>query len=200
VISLVYKICLIGTHGTGKTSLAASVEGELKRRGIDSRFLRETSAEAKEIGLQINTETTLDAQMYILHTQFAQELRYANQHKNPPTYNAIICDRGPDNYCYLKHNLGESPEALSMTLNHLKLFPYTQMYLLPIVQETIQQGEGVRSLDKQFQQHMDQEIRAFLNQHQLPCYELPLPQTQDPLRREWLDIIIQKTMQDLKNK
>ncbi len=196
---MVYKICLVGTHGTGKTSLGASIEGGLKIRGIESRFLREASAEAKELGLQINEETTLDAQMYILHTQFAQELRYSNQNKNPPIYNVIICDRGPDNYCYLKHNLGENPEALSMTLNHLKLFPYHQTYLLPIVEESIDIGSGIRALDTQFQKHMDKEIRAFLNQYQLPYQELPSPNNHDPLRQEWLDIIIKKTLQDLKS-
>jgi len=194
---MVYKICLSSTHGTGKTSLAASIEGELKRRGIEARFLREVSTEAKEIGLKINEETTLDAQMYILHTQFAQELRYSNQTKNPPIYKVIICDRGPDNYCYLKHNLGESPQALSMTLDHVKLFPYNKIYLLPIIDENIDQGSGIRALDQQFQHHMDQEIRTFFNQHKIPYSELPFPKDHDSLRHEWLNLIIKQTLQDL---
>ncbi len=196
---MVYKICLSSTHGTGKTSLAASIEGELKKHGIEARYLRETASEAKEIGLSINQHTTLEAQMYILHTQFAQELRYSSQHKNPPIYQVIICDRGPDNYCYLKHNLGENTYALNMTLGHLNSFPYNRIYLLPIIEEHIAIGSGARALDTEFQKHMDQEIRAFLKQHEISYIELPPPAEKDSFRHEWLNTIITQTLQDLKH-
>ena len=194
---MLYKICLVSTHGTGKTSLVASVETKLKQRGIEAKRIEEVSTKAREIGLPINKETTLEAQLWILHTQFARELLYSNHSPNRPNYDVLICDRGPDNYCYLENKVGKNQVALDMTLNHLKLFPYNQIYLLPIVTNEIVKDGGTRSLDKEFQLEMDQKIRGFLQEYNIEHQKLPLPEPQDNFRDIWKKTIVNQTLKDL---
>ena len=195
---MVYKICLVSTHGTGKTALAALTEGELKRRGINAKYISEMATAATERGLPINEETTLAAQLWILHRQFAEELVYEHKRPTPPNYDVIICDRGPDNYCYLERRFGEHPYALQLTLGHLKNFPYNRLYLIPIVDEKIAGDEGVRSISRAFQGEMDNQIRTFLSRHSIHYVELPAPQQEDHFRNEWIRIIVNQTLQDLK--
>lgn len=195
---LAYKICLISTHGTGKTALAGMIEGELKRRGIEALSIREMSTKARERGLPINEQTTISAQLWILHTQFAEELLYSQKRPNGHNYDVIICDRGPDNYCYLQQWFGDDPHALQLTLGHLKKFPYSRIFLLPIVDDTITDDGGTRALDVTFQQVMDTKIRTFMNDHQLSFIELPRPNQEDNFRNEWVKIIVNQTLQDLK--
>ena len=195
---MVYKIGLVSTNGTGKTTLAVMVESELKKREIEAHSLREKATQAMENGLPINEGTTLEAQMWILHTQFAEELKYTSKRTIPVNYEVIICDRGPDNYCYLKHSFGENKPALGMTLNHMEQFPYSQLYLLPIVNADLTPGTGARTTTIGFREKMDQEIREFLQQYNLSHIELPIPKDDDPLRNEWVKIVVNQTMKDLK--
>ena len=192
-----YKIGLVGTHGTGKTALGALVSGELKRRNIEVRQVTEIATVAKEKGLPINENTTIEAQLYILHKQFAQELEYSHDKVNGSKYDVIICDRGPDNYCYLENAVGKSDYALQMTLGHLEIAPYTQLYLLPIVESVIQKGAGVRAMDKSFQEDMDSKIRGFFSNNNIQYQELPIPKKNDSLRQEWVRIIVNQTLNDL---
>ncbi len=193
---MVYKIALVSTHGTGKTALAGLIEGELKRRNIEARAIREMSTQARERGLPINEQTTKETQLWILYRQFAEELLHSQPRQSREAYQVIICDRGPDNYCYLKHRCGDDPLALNLTLGHLQQFPYNQLYLLPIVDEQIV-DDGTRSVDDAFQQAMDTEIRAFFIQHDIATVQLPLPQKDDHLRNEWVKIIVNQTLTDL---
>ena len=192
---MVYKIGLISTHGTGKTALAGLIVGELKRRGISAIALKEMSTAAKERGLPINEQTTPETQLWILHRQFAEELLYS-QERLGQQYQVIICDRGPDNYCYLKHRFGDDPYALQLVLGHLQKFPYAKLYFLPIIDAIIAQ-DGLRAINPEFQRIMDTEIRSFIATHSISCAELPVPQQEDAFRNEWVKIIVNQTLQDL---
>ncbi len=192
-----YKIGLISTHGTGKTALAGLVEGELKRRAIEALAIREISTRARERGLPINEETTLMAQLWILFSQFAEELLYSQPRKTGHHYDVIICDRGPDNYCYLQHHCGDDNYALQLTLGHLQKFPYAKLYFLPAIEENISMGGGTRSINIEFQRIMDLKIRYFLQKHNIAYTELPTPHTQDNFRDEWVRIIVNQTLYDL---
>ncbi len=192
---MVYKIGLVSTHGTGKTALKGLVEGGLNGRSITAVSIREMSTKAREQGFPINLETSLEAQMWILHSQFAGELFYSIHRPNGPNYEVLICDRGPDNYCYLKHKFGENKHALDMTLGHIRQWPYSRLYLLPIVEASIVEND-VRCTDKEFQIEMDQEIRTFLQEHHLPCEELTQPTKEDVFRNQWAKTIVNNTLRD----
>lgn len=194
---MVYKICLVSSHSAGKTSLAASTEGKLKERDVEAKYLSEKSTEAKERGLKINEKTTLEAQLWILHRQFEDELIHTRPRKNGPNYEVLICDRGVDNYCYLEHNLGRNQYALEMTLGHAGMFPYDRIYFLPIVSKSIPAGSGIRSKKKAFQEAMGTEIKAFLNEYFPDFTELPVPDKEDQFRNEWVKIVVNQTLKDL---
>jgi hypothetical protein len=194
---MVYKIALVGSHSVGKTALISSIESKLKQRGIEAKRIDEVSTMAKEIGLPINKETTLEAQLWILHTHFARELLYSQHSPNRPNYDVVICDRGPDNYCYLENNVGPNQPALSMTLDHLEMFPYDRVYLLPVTDSEITIGTGTRSLEKEFQLEMDKEIRTFLKEHNIEHIELPTLSSDNNFRNAWKKVVLNQTLTDL---
>jgi len=190
-------MALMGTHFTGKTRLAVAVESELRKRGIETKSIKEVSTDAKERGLPINEGTTKEAQLWILHTQIAEELRYARRRPNGPNYQALVCDRGVDNYCYLEHNVGRDEDALQMILNHARNFPYDRLYLLPITESGIRGGAGTRSVNPGFQKDMDNKIRSFLAEQSFDYIELPITQDKNP-RDEWVRLVVNQTIQDLR--
>src|SRR3989338_2929896 len=92
-----YKIGLVATHGTGKTTTAHLVAGELKKRGLRVRVIPEVATEAIETGKTINQDTTLNDQGWILLKQALYEIE-----AELAGYEVIVCDRTVfDNYCYL---------------------------------------------------------------------------------------------------
>ena len=93
--------------------------------------------------------------------------------------------------------VGKNEAALKMTLDHLELFPYDRIYLLPIVDSEIAKDGGTRSLDKKFQLEMDQKIREFLQEYNIEHQELPLPKEEDNFRNIWKKIIVNQTLKDL---
>ena len=87
------KIAFIGTHGVGKTTLCYDLGAVLKKRGLHVDLVKEV---ARLSPLPINRQTSLEAQMWILTTQIAEEIRSAAHHE------VVVCDRSVlDNYAYL---------------------------------------------------------------------------------------------------
>jgi thymidylate kinase len=193
---MVYKVSLVGTHGTGKTVLMDLVKAELKKRSIEAVTIEELSTQARNLGLPINQETTLASQLWILHSQFAQELYLSEEIKGRVKNEVIICDRGIDNYCYLEHSVGENLHAKRLTLGHMQHFPYNQIYLLPIINQEIANND-LRATDKQFQQTMDQKIRQFLNEYDIEHTILPIPDQEDSYRQIWVKTIVNQSLEDL---
>lgn len=194
---MVYKIGLVGTHGTGKTALAGLINSELRRRGIESTQIIECATKARERGIVLNEETTLADQLYLLYTQFSEEILLSREREGHPQYEVIVCDRGPDNYCYLERSVGPSKGALELTLRHLKHFSYNQLYLLPIVNSGPPARNGIRALDPEFQKEMDVRVRTFLSKYDIAHTVLPHPKDDDPYRNEWVRLIVNNTLEDL---
>ena len=87
------KLAFIGTHGVGKTTLCFDLGAVLKKRGLHVDLVKEV---ARLSPLPINRKTSLEAQMWILTTQIAEEIRSAAHHE------VVVCDRSVlDNYAYL---------------------------------------------------------------------------------------------------
>ncbi|MBT4805682.1 hypothetical protein HON71_05925 [Candidatus Woesearchaeota archaeon] len=195
---MVYKIAFDGAHHIGKSSIAKIVAGILGIVGVNAIYLEEMSTEASERGLPINRETNLAAQRYILHRQFAEELRFTDYRKTGPNYQVIACDRGPANYCYLEHNVGPDQETLNMILDHHKKFPYDRIHYLPVIDREISVGAGTRDLDKQFQLDMEKDTLNFLKEYfSEQLVEHSKPEPNDPNRTSWIEGIVNKTMEDL---
>lgn len=199
---MVYKLTLVSTHGTGKTTLASGIEHCLKQRGVEARHIREMATSAMERGLPINEEATPESQLFILHSQFRTELKYSGPRKLPPHYEVLACDRSYENFCYFENILGPEDHdlrehVLQIVLGHIKNFPYDRSWLVPIVDSHIDVGNDVRSTDREFQLTMDKKIRAFLHEHSIDYIELPSQLKEGGYRQEWTKIIVNQTLKDL---
>ncbi|MBK5256268.1 MAG: AAA family ATPase, partial [Vicinamibacteria bacterium] len=86
------KIAFVGSHGVGKTTLCFDLAAQLKRRGINVDMVKEV---ARASPLPVNRKTSREAQLWILTTQVAEEIR-ALSHSD-----VVVCDRAAlDNYAY----------------------------------------------------------------------------------------------------
>lgn len=137
------KIALMGTHGVGKTTLCFELAANLKRRGLDVEIVREV---ARHCPLPINQQTTREAQEWILHTQMAGEIEAAARHE------VVLCDRSVlDNYCYMVHGVGSSPEwerMLDRWIPTYDILVHVPLWIRP-------SWDGVRALEPGFQEQID---------------------------------------------
>src|SRR5512145_1893549 len=77
------KLALIGTHGVGKTTLAYDICALRKKQGQNVELVTEV---ARRCPFPVNEGTTLEAQLWILHTQIADELAAGQRAQT------VICD------------------------------------------------------------------------------------------------------------
>lgn len=96
------KLALIGTHGVGKTTLAYEISSLLKKADHDVELVTEV---VRRTPFPANEGTTVEDQLWILHTQIARELDASSRAEH------LICDRSVlDNYCYLVNKFGRQPQ------------------------------------------------------------------------------------------
>jgi nicotinamide riboside kinase len=187
-----YKISLISTHGTGKTTLCYEVAAELKKRGVKVKVFSEIAAAAFEQGIPINETTTLPAQMYIMMQHITEELRGALR-----GYQVVICDRSVfDNLAYLERRCGEQPFLRDFLCAYSEKFPYDAIYKLPMVGELME--DGIRDAQShEFQKDIYDRLNALLSEMKIDHRTLPPPTTE--LRKEWADLIVGETLEALKH-
>ena len=188
-----YKIGLISTHGTGKTTLVYEVASEFKKRGFNVGIVSEVVREAIEEGIPINNETTLDAQLHILLRHMAKELKATIK-----GHDVVICDRSVfDNLIYLERKFGRQQFIFDLVINYAKQSPYSALYKIPLVGEL--EEDGVREgKDKEFQEEVFTKLTDFLQENKIPHVELPSPNTE--FRKEWTDWIINDALKVLNPK
>ncbi len=133
---MVYKIGLVSTHGTGKTTLSYTIAGLLKERkdiDLSVKVIGELATDARERAIPIDQTTTLEAQAWILTSQVSAEL-----HAELHNYDVAICDRTVlDNYCYMSNKVGQQKHYLDFVLGHCKSHPYSKLYFLPITEQRL---------------------------------------------------------------
>ncbi len=188
---MVYKLGLISTHGTGKTTMAHLVAGELKKKGFRVRVIPEVATEAKETGKIINQNTRLIDQAWILLTQSRYELE-----AEMAGYDIIICDRTVhDNYCYLENSCGKNDHYKNFVLNHSKQHPYKIIYRIPISIKP--QEDGIRSISEEFQILIDNKLDEYLKKEEINYINLPKLEEKDEERIKWVNFIVNNTLKDL---
>lgn len=148
------KLALIGSHGVGKTTLVYGLAARLKRRDVNLEVLVEV---ARRCPLPLNEQTNLAAQSWILHTQIADET-WAEQRAD-----VVLCDRSVlDNYVYLLLASGRQPHL--EPLIEASLEGYDLLVHVPILDGSVAQQDGVRSVDERFrhavEKRLDEEIVA----------------------------------------
>lgn len=168
------KIAFVGTHGVGKTTLCFDLAAHLKRLDLNIDLVKEV---ARRCPLPINEETTLDAQLWILHSQVAEEI--AAQ----ALYEVVVCDRSVlDNYAYLVARVGRKPELDALVSAWIR--GYDALFKVPVIQAPT--FDGKRAVSVQFQLEIDATIDALVQAFYVPVVSL------DPMHREgWVPAVLE---------
>jgi len=166
------KLAFIGTHGVGKTTLCYDLASVLKRQGISVDMVKEV---ARLSPLPINRKTSLEAQMWILATQIAEEIRSGSQH------DVVVCDRSAlDNYAYLTFACGRQKPIERFVDHWMK--SYDVLFKVPICGAA--SADGVRDTDEFFMRNIDQLVDTLLAEKKIAHERLP-----DGRRDTWIDIV-----------
>ncbi len=159
------KVAFVGTHGVGKTTLCFDVAAQLKRLDVSVDIVREV---ARRCPLPINEATTLDAQLWILHTQIAEEIEAT------ALYDVVICDRSAlDNYAYLVARVGRRPELEALVAHWVR--SYDALFKVPVLDAPA--FDGKRAVSPTFQLEIDGIIDALIADYGVPVVQL------DPVNR-----------------
>jgi predicted ATPase len=171
------KIAFIGTHGVGKTTLCYDLAAALKKQGLAVDIVKEV---ARLSPLPINRQTSLEAQLWILSTQIAEEIRSAAHHE------VVVCDRSVlDNYAYLVFATTRH-RWLEPLVNHW-MKGYDLLFKVPIAGTP--SADGVRDTDEFFMRSIDQLVDELLAERKLSCERLP-----EGRREAWADIVAERVM------
>ena len=168
------KIAFIGTHGIGKTTLTYELCTRLKKQDLDVGFIEEL---ARRCPFPINEGTSLEAQTWILTMTITKEIEHTK------VYQHIICDRSVlDNYAYLFNKFGHVQALYDLVIYWVRTYdllvkvPINEQYLRP---------DGVRSIDRGFQQAIDARIDQLLEETRTPY---TLYRDMDGLVRQVMDL------------
>jgi nicotinamide riboside kinase len=167
---LMVKVAFIGTHGVGKTTLCYDLGAILKKRGLHVDLVKEV---ARLSPLPINRQTSLEAQMWILTTQIAEEIRSAAHHE------VVVCDRSVlDNYAYLVFAAGRKRWLEPLVNRWMKT--YDLLFKVPMSGGAT--ADGVRDTDEFFMRQIDRLVDELVDERKLPCDRLP-----EGRREEWAE-------------
>jgi nicotinamide riboside kinase len=173
----VAKIAFIGTHGVGKTTLCYDLGAALKRQGLNVDIVKEV---ARLSPLPINRKTSLEAQLWILSTQIAEEIRSAAHHE------VVVCDRSVlDNYAYLVFAAGRQRWLEPLVNRWMK--GYDLLFKVPIAGRP--SADGVRDTDEFFMRSIDRMVDELLEDRKLPHERLPGDD-----RDGWADIVRERAL------
>ncbi|MCX6551158.1 MAG: AAA family ATPase [Acidobacteria bacterium] len=172
------KLAFIGTHGTGKTTLCYDLTAALKRQGSNADMVKEV---ARLSPLPINRKTSLDAQIWILMTQVAEEIRSASVH------DIVVCDRSVlDNYAYLMFACGRQ-KAIERFVDHW-MKSYDVLVKVPMLGGATE--DGVRDTDEFFVRSIDQLVDTLLTEKRITHCRL------DPVSRSgWVQTALAAVVQ-----
>jgi len=150
------KIAFLGTHGTGKTTLAHDLVTRLKKRGIDAGILSEV---ARQCPFPINEDTTKKSQLWIILSQIIKELEAEEK------YSVVICDRSVlDGYCYYVNKFGRAKFLEPLILKHLKT--YSHLIRVPI-RKGLLKKDKIRSTNDDFQKKVDIQFNNLLKKFRI---------------------------------
>ena len=170
------KIGITGTHGVGKTSLAHSLCGELKEKGIHAVV---SSEHERQSPFPAGTESrnSVEAQCWILGKQFLEEIELSSR------YPVVICDRTMlCNYAYFLWNLEKAPPEMqnnpmvavikNMVREWLKT--YTYFFRIPISDQKTLMEDKFRSTTTDWQREIDKIIDKAVEEFSIHQIVVPL--------------------------
>ncbi len=162
------KIAIIGTHGSGKTTLALQLFERLSVEfpGKTVGFLQEVAGRCP---FKIN-RGGLESQLWIIQKQLLEEIEFCQ------AYNIVVCDRSLlDAYIYTKDvcnffNIGMPGWIDGLVDYHMRSYDYIfKTELNPF----FLQKDGVRSIDPHWQRLIENIFNAVLQEKKIAYFTLP---------------------------
>lgn len=148
----IMRISIMGSHGTGKSTLAKEL-----CKNLGYNFIPDTAALAFKKNFEINEATPTETQFWIL----SKQLEYERNTKE----SWIIEKSLYDNMIYARFS--NQPEIAIKTMQDIieRNAKYDKIFYLPI--EFAIQDDGIRSLDTGFQKAVDINLRKYLKDNKL---------------------------------
>lgn len=180
------KIAIIGTHGTGKTTLAYKFTGHLKEKGYNAVMIEECASKSP---LGLNEAATLESQIWIIGKQMTEELEKAAK------YDVVVCDRALiDSYVYTLDICNREKKKMPKWID-LLLKEHTKTYGLLFKTLLFEEGlkeDGIRSTAKEWQKEIDLLFLEVLKKNNIKYFDLP--------KDGQLEFIIERFLEYEKNK
>ena len=165
------KIAVVGTHGTGKTTLATKLYLHAVEHGYNTRLIHEV---ARDCPLGINEKFNLKSAAWIVSEHIKRELDAEAKGAK-----IIICDRSAiDPSMYLKPIVDNRvDDSIAMQLwvlgyRWLQTYDYI-VWMRPSGQKI--QDDGIRAVDLAFQQQVDENFSVTMG---IAKEELEMPITE----------------------
>jgi len=156
------KIGIIGTHGTGKTTLALQIAAAEKRKLPYLRVDILTNV-ARSCPLPINNDATPESQAWIFHQRMRQEIELAHR------ANVLICDRTVLDICAYSDRLGYlDNNYFAMALAWIPT--YHEIYWLR-PGDAPPADDGVRDVDPIFQRDIDETLAGWISAYDINVIE-----------------------------
>lgn len=155
------KIAFIGTHGTGKTTLAYYLTAHMKKIGMNVHMITET---ARKCPFPINENPHPLAEMWIVTKQINEEIT-ANK-----DFEHIVCDRSVlDAYVYKLFTTGEDKIIKNIVEDWINTYDY--LFKVPINRPLV--ADGIRSINTKFQDGVDKQMDRVIADNKLKIHTLP---------------------------
>lgn len=141
-----FKICVLGTHGTGKSTLVFKLAAHYKGLGKNVKVIQEV---ARSCPFPINENMTVETALWIYYEHSKKELEACRN------TDIVISDRSSlDSFIYAEHFGIKIPETLRESAEtHLKGFYDLVIWPRP---DLPIHDDCVRSSDKEFQRQIDE--------------------------------------------
>jgi nicotinamide riboside kinase len=166
------KVAFIGTHGVGKTTLCYDLAALLKRHDAHVDIVKEV---ARLSPLPVNRQTSLEAQLWILTSQVAEEIRSASRHP------VVVCDRSAlDNYAYLVYACGRQRAIERFVDFWMK--SYDLLFKVPMAGDV--SADGFRDTDEFFMRAIDELVDSLLAEKKIAHHPLPVG-----ARDTWVEVV-----------
>lgn len=151
------RITVVGAHGTGKTTICTEIS---KKLGFN--YIPDVVADAYRLNFTINEQTPPESQFWILSKQIELERN---------TQEPWIMEKSLwDNIIYGSFSIKDK-EVLSVIGKIVNSNAnYNLVFYLPI--EFAIPDDGLRSLNKEFQEFVDKAVVKFLNTNKIKYYTL----------------------------
>lgn len=142
------KICVLGSHGSGKTTLTYQMAAHFKALGKNVKIIQET---ARSCPCGINDQMTLNSAIWIHNSHVNKELEAQARH-----FDTIISDRSPiDPLIYATHFRLDDP-YLEVLKDLATRWMQTYTHIFFIRPDAPVHADGMRSTDDSFRTSVDE--------------------------------------------